>query len=74
VAFQISTDSWLKALLLISAFGIGHCMVIVVAGSLTNLVQKYLNWADDSNAIIYIKRAAGVFVIFAGVYFIYITF
>ena len=74
VVFQTSSDNWLKSIMLISAFGIGHCAVIVAAGSLTNLVQKYLNWTDDSKAIIYIKRITGAFVIFAGLYFIYLTF
>ncbi len=74
IVFQMSTENWFKAILLISAFGLGHCAVIVAAGSLINLVQKYLNWTEESNAIIYIKRVAGVFVIFAGLYFIYITF
>jgi len=74
VVFQTASDNWLKATLLILAFGLGHCTVIVAAGSLTNLVQKYLNWTDNSRAIIYIKRIAGVLVIFAGFYFIYLTF
>jgi len=74
IVFKTSSDNWLQAILLILAFGIGHCAVIVAAGSLTNLVQKYLNWTDDSKAIIYIKRIAGVFVIFAGFYFIYLTY
>jgi cytochrome c-type biogenesis protein len=73
VVYQTSSENWLKAILLISAFGLGHCAVIVAAGSLTNLVQKYLNWTDDSKVIIYIKRIAGVLVIFAGLYFIYLT-
>jgi cytochrome c-type biogenesis protein len=74
VVFQMSSEDWFKAILLISAFGLGHCSIIVAAGSLTNLVQKYLNWTDDSRAIIYIKRITGAFVIFAGLYFIYLTF
>ena len=73
VVFQMSSEDWFKAILLISAFGLGHCTIIVAAGSLTNLVQKYLNWTDDSRAITYIKRVAGIFVIFAGIYFIYLT-
>ncbi len=73
VVFQTSSDNLLKAILLITAFGLGHCAVIVAAGSLTNLVQKYLNWTEDSKAIIYIKRVAGAIVVFAGFYFIYIT-
>ena len=74
VVFHTSSDNLIKAILLISAFGLGHCAVIVAAGSLTNLVQKYLNWTDDSKAIIYIKRITGVLVIFGGFYFIYLTF
>jgi cytochrome c-type biogenesis protein len=73
VVFQMSSEDWFKAILLISAFGLGHCTIIVAAGSLTNLVQKYLNWTDDSRALIYIKRITGVFVILAGFYFIYLT-
>jgi cytochrome c-type biogenesis protein len=71
VVFQTATENWWRAVLLISAFGIGHCAVIVLAGSLTNLVQRYLNWTEESKATIYIKRVAGFFVILGGVYFIY---
>lgn len=73
VVFQTATDNWLKAVTLISAFGLGHCAVIVFAGSLTNLVQRYLNWTEESKTTLYIKRIAGFFVILGGVYFIYIT-
>ena len=73
LVFQMSSEDWFKAIILISAFGLGHCAIIVAAGSLTNLVQKYLNWTDDSRAITYIKRVAGIFVIFAGLYVIYLT-
>jgi len=73
VVFQTASENWWKAVLLISAFGIGHCAVIVLAGSLTNIVQKYLNWTEKSKTTIYIKRVAGFFVILGGVYFIYST-
>lgn len=69
--FQTATDNWLKAVSLISAFGFGHCAVIVLAGSLTNLVQRYLNWTEESKTTLYIKRIAGFFVFWGGVYFIY---
>jgi len=73
IVFQTATENWWKAALLISAFGIGHCAVIVLAGSLTNLVQKYLNWTEESKSTIYMKRVAGFFVILGGIYFIYST-
>ncbi len=71
VVFQTATENLGKALLLIAAFGIGHCAVIVLAGSLTNLVQRYLNWTEESRAKVYMKRLAGLLVLLGGVYFIY---
>ena len=59
VVFQTGSENWLKAVLLISAFGIGHCAIIVAAGSLTSVVQKYLDWTEKTKTTIYIKRIAG---------------
>jgi len=73
VVFQTATENWWKAVLLISAFGIGHCTIIVSAGSLTNLVQKYLDWTEESKTTLYVKRVAGFFVILGGIYFVYTT-
>ena len=74
VVFQTASQNWLKSVLLILGFGLGHITVIVIAGSLTNLVQKYLNWTEDSKTSLYIKRVAGLFVFLGGIYFIYTTF
>ena len=71
VVFQIAADHLWKGLLLISAFGIGHCAIIVAAGSATNIVQKYLDWTENSKSTIYIKRVSGFFVLLGGIYFIY---
>lgn len=73
VVFAVATTSWVQAGLLITAFGIGHCAVIVGAGSMTHVVQKYLSWTSQSNTTVWIKRTAGVFVLLGGVYFIYTT-
>jgi cytochrome c-type biogenesis protein len=74
VIFQTANNSLLKAILLISAFGVGHCAVIVIAGSVSNLVQTYLNWIQESKTQLYIKRAAGLLVMLGGIYFIYTAF
>lgn len=73
IVFQTSSKDLVQGILLISAFGSGHCAVIVTAGSLTNLVQKYLNWTEGSPAISIIKKMTGLFVIFAGFYFLYLS-
>jgi len=73
VVFQTSQTDLMKGILMITAFGIGHCTVITLAGSLTSVVQKYLNWTEESKVSTWIKRIAGALVILGGVYFIYIT-
>jgi cytochrome c-type biogenesis protein len=74
VVFSVATTSMASAVLLIAAFGVGHCSVIVGAGSLAHTVQKYLNWTDQSKGATWLKRGAGVFVLLGGVYFIYTAF
>ena len=74
IIFQTSQTDWIKGILMILSFGIGHCAVITFTGSLASVVQKYLNWTDESMVSTYIKRIAGFLVILGGVYFIYITF
>jgi cytochrome c-type biogenesis protein len=73
VVFQTAQTNYLLAVIFLLAFGIGHCSVIVGAGTLTGKVQKYLNWSEESKAILWIKRICGVLVILGGVYLIYIT-
>lgn len=74
IVFQTAQTNYLLAILFLLAFGIGHCSVIVGAGSLTGKVQKYLNWSDESKTILWIKRVCGILVILGGVYLILTTF
>lgn len=70
IVFQTAQTNFASASFLLLAFGLGHCSIIVGAGTLTNKVQKYLNWSDDSKIILWIKRICGVLVIIGGVYLI----
>jgi cytochrome c-type biogenesis protein len=70
IVFQTAQTSFASASLLLLAFGIGHCSVIVGAGTLTKKVQQYLNWSEESKTILWIKRTCGVLVILGGVYLI----
>ncbi len=68
IVFQTAQTNYFLSVIFLLAFGIGHCAVIVGAGTLTGKVQKYLNWSEDSKTILWIKRVCGVLVIFGGVY------
>jgi cytochrome c-type biogenesis protein len=71
IVFQSAQTNFGAASLLLLSFGVGHCAVIVGAGTLTQKVQRYLNWTDNSNAILWIKKVCGVMVILGGVYLIF---
>ncbi len=72
VVFQTAQTNYFAAVIFLLAFGIGHCSVIVGAGTLTGKVQKYLNWSEESKTILWIKRVCGVLVILGGVYMLII--
>jgi cytochrome c-type biogenesis protein len=74
IVFQTAQTNYLLAVIFLLAFGIGHCSVIVGAGTLTGKVQKYLNWSEESKTILWLKRICGVLVILGGVYLIYNNF
>ncbi|MDP3148947.1 MAG: cytochrome c biogenesis protein CcdA [Ignavibacteria bacterium] len=70
IVFQTAQTNYVLAMVFLLAFGIGHCSVIVGAGTLTGKVQKYLNWSEESKTILWIKRVCGVLVILGGIYLI----
>ena len=74
VVFSLADTRLGLALLLLFAFAVGHCLVIVAAGTLSRWVQLYLNWSDESIMIVWIKRICGILVIAGGCYLIYSTF
>ncbi|MEJ2103644.1 MAG: cytochrome c biogenesis protein CcdA [Ignavibacteriaceae bacterium] len=71
VVFQTAQTDYLLSVIFLLAFGLGHCSIIVGAGTIIGKVQKYLNWSEGSKTILWIKRVCGVLVILGGVYLIY---
>jgi cytochrome c-type biogenesis protein len=73
VAFAEADTSMLYASSLLLAYGIGHCAVIVFAGTFTETVQQYLNWNERSTGTLWIKRICGTLVMAGGAWLIYST-
>lgn len=71
VAFKVASTQFLLAALLVLLYGIGHCSIIVLAGTFTEIVQKYLNWNEKSKGTIIVKKICGVLVILGGIYLIW---
>lgn len=51
------------AVLLLLAYGIGHCAFIVAAGVSTEKVQQVLDWNGNSSGARWLRRASGLFVV-----------
>ncbi|MBW7866112.1 MAG: cytochrome C biogenesis protein [Candidatus Hydrogenedentes bacterium] len=71
VTFRLGATSPVYGALLLLAYGIGHCGVIVAAGTSTELVQRFLNWNGQSRGTLWVKRVCGVLVILGGLWMIY---
>jgi len=70
VVFSIASTKIVFALSLLLAYGIGHCAVLVLAGTFTEVVQHYLHWTERSQGAVILKKICGVLVVLAGVYLI----
>lgn len=71
VAFSLSAENMLYGASLLLAYGIGHCAVIVLAGTFTEVIQHYLDWNERSKGAILLKKICGLLVITGGVWLIY---
>lgn len=71
VTFRLATTKLWYGVLLLAAYGLGHCSVIVLAGTSTEMVQKFMNWQAGSRGTVILKRVCGALVFLAGAYMIY---
>jgi cytochrome c-type biogenesis protein len=71
VTFKTAATNLSYGVLLLLAYGIGHCSVIVFAGTCTELVQRYMNWNEKSKGAVILKKICGVLVLLGGVWLIY---
>src|SRR5512136_1819573 len=71
VTFKLAKTNFLYGALLLLAYGAGHCSVIVAAGTSTEVVQRFLNWNEQSKGVTIVKYVCGVLVILGGAWLIY---
>jgi cytochrome c-type biogenesis protein len=71
VVFKLGARHFPFSLLLLLVYALGHCSIIVGAGTLTELVERYLNWHNRSRGMVLVKKVCGVLVILGGIYLIW---
>lgn len=71
VTFKLAKTEPLYGVFLLLAYGVGHCAVIVAAGTSTEMVQRFLNWNEQSKGIAVVKVICGILVLLGGAWLIY---
>lgn len=71
VTFRMAASDLPFGVLLLVAYAVGHCSVIVAAGTSTERVQRFLDWNDRSKGVAVLKVACGVLVLLGGVWLVY---
>ena len=71
VAFNLAATHLAYGILLLLAYGTGHCVVIVLAGTFTEVVQRYLDWNESSKGTVILKKICGILVLLGGLWMIY---
>jgi len=73
VTFKLGATNPLYGAFLLLAYGVGHCSVIVAAGTSTELVQRFLNWNENSRGTVLVKKGCGLLVLLGGLWMIYVA-
>ena len=71
VTFRLASTNLAYGVLLLTLYGVGHCGVIVLAGTFSEAVQHYLNWNEKSKGALILKKVCGVLVLLGGLYLLY---
>jgi len=70
IVFTSAGSQFVFALSLVLAYIIGHCLVIILAGTFAGSVQSYLKWSSNSKGTKIVKIVCAILVFIAGLYLI----
>ena len=73
VTFRLAETAPLYGVSLLLAYGVGHCAVIVLAGTSTEVVERFLKWNQGSKGLVILKGVCGVLVLLGGLWMVYIA-
>jgi cytochrome c-type biogenesis protein len=68
VVFSVAAKNLWFAVSLVLVYALGHISIMVLAGTFTEVVQRYLNWTEKSNGVLMVKKVCGALVVLGGVY------
>lgn len=70
VTFIGINNSILSSAIILISYGIGHSFLILLSGTFTNTLQRYLNWNNQNRHSKKLKKIAGYFLLLGSLYFV----
>ena len=71
ITFKVAAEQFAYGVLLLAVYGLGHCSVLVLAGTSTELVEKALQWNKDASGARILKKTCGLLVLLGGLWLLY---
>lgn len=71
IVFTAAGTKLMFALCLVLSYIIGHCLVIILAGTFAGAVQAYLHWTSNSKGTRIVRIICGILIFVAGLYLIF---
>lgn len=71
VTFRLAATNLAYGVWLLVAYGVGHCAVIVLAGTFTGVVQRYLDWNERAHGSVVLKKICGALVLLGALWLLY---
>ena len=71
IGFKVASTKLTMGLLLVLSYGLGHCLIIALAGASSAWVQKTLDWNAKSPVGRRLKQGCGLLVVLGGFYLLY---
>ena len=73
VVFNTASDRIVFGSLLLTVYGLGHCAVLIVAGTSVERAKHFADWNRETKTAQHVKTFIGTLLILAGLYFLYKT-
>ncbi|MDH3346355.1 MAG: cytochrome c biogenesis protein CcdA [Kiritimatiellaceae bacterium] len=68
MTFKLSAEVPIYAWSLVLLYGLGHCAIIVLAGTSAEVIRTYLNWNQSSKGAMRLRKICGILILLAGHY------
>ena len=73
VTFKLGASAPIYGAVLLLLYGLGHCVVIILAGVCGEFIQRYLEINERFKSAVILRKICGIVIIISGLYMIFVA-